>query len=581
MKWAGLFALLTTFVLMLPTALMKLERRFYETRFPEQAARWSNNGSFSAVDTFTMAEDNYCYAAKIRQAGTEAMPGDPFIKSNRSARLAARDTLTFWAYGLFFRGFKDISRAWIAAQTFFLLFWVPCLYLVLTAAGAGRRQAIATAVAVTLFADLARALVLGGPLGEQLKQAFQYSVWLLGSYHYFMGPTRVTGPVMTYPCLFGAALAFCWAAKRKDWLSVLAAGFAGGSLAFVHSDVWTVYGGAIFLYFVVEWVRSKSADPRLVAALAASALPSLAWVWLNRGVTAESALLGIEAGRKLDFGSWPFLLGAWLAYKRAGRTPMGLWLACALASVFIARNSSLVVGVSVDGIPNWAFIGNILLALVAGLWIGGRKHAESERWLWAAALFCALALPRAVSYAAQHFPIQALPKDREAALRWLDENTPKDSVVAALSPMTNFTIPTHTHNGIAVAFLCPHLSDIPVEENAQRADYLTALYGVGMDKYWAKLQEPSDWGKSLWGGVVDVEGRERGMWRGTMFCNLPEEAVGRLLAGASAGRAGKSFPVDYLWQGSFERGLMSKDKPAVPAAEVYRNASVVIYQLKK
>ncbi len=578
--WAGVFALLTTATLMLPVALMKAERRFFQARFPAVAAAWGDDGSFSMVDSFTMAEDNYCYAAKIRQAGSNALPGDPYIRGNQSPRLAARDGLTFWLYGLFFRAFGDIDRAWVVSQALFTLLWVPCFYAVLLAAGAGRRQAVCVASGVTLFADLARALVLGGgPLLAQLRQALQYAFWFLGSYHYFMGPTRITGPVMTYPCLFGAALLFCWTARRRDRLSAAGAGLAGGLLVFIHSDVWTVYGGACLLYTAAVSWRRRALDRRLALLLVCAALPAVPWLFFNRGMGAEAELLGRVAGRHVDWGSWPFLVGAWLAWRFSSETPMGLWLCCALVSVVIGRNSSLILGFGFDGIPNWAFIGNVLLALVAGRALGGRKPADGERWLWAAALLLALAVPRAISYSAQHYFAYALPRDREAAFRWLDENTPKDAVVAALSPMTNLQIPVHTHDKTLSAFICPHLSDIGPEQNARRIDFALELFGAPVERYWSELNRPSDWGDELWAGKVDVAGRERGMWRGALFCNLPEARVGELLKGARAARSGARFPAEYLWQGSFEKGLMAGPSPAAVARIVYRNPGVTIYKL--
>lgn len=578
--WAGFFALLATAILMLPAPLMKAERGFFQKHYPAAAKAWSDNGSFSMVDSFSMSEDNYCYAAKIRQAGTHAVPGDPYIRGNDSSRLAVRDGLTYWVFGLFFRALGDINRTWIVSQAVFTLLWIPLLYMILLAAGAARRQAVCVATGVTLFADLARYVVLqGDPLLAQLRQALQYAVWFLGSYQYFMGPTRITGPVFTYAAFFAAALLFAWAARRRGAASAAAAGLLGGLLVYVHTDVWTVYGGAGALYWAAVSWRKRKPDWRLALLLACAGLVAVPWVALNRGAAGDAELLGAVAGRHVAWGSWPFLVGAWLAWRFAGDTEMGLWLCCALVAVTIGRNSSLLVGFEFPGIPNWAIVGNVLLALVAGRALGGRKPADGRGWLWAAALLCALALPRAISYSAQHYYLYALPSDREDALRWLEKNTPKDSVVAALSPMTNLQIPVHTHDKTVSSFICPHLSDIGARENARRIDYALSLFGADPKRYWSTLNEPSDWGDELWRGVVDVPGRERGMWRVALFCNLPETRIEELILGARADRGGAAYPADYLWQGSFESALMAKRAPAAPAREVYRNAGVTIYKL--
>jgi len=565
---------------MLPAPLMRAERRFFRDHYPAVARGWADNGSFSMVDSFSMSEDNYNYAAKIRQAGTHAFPGDPYIRGNDSARLAVRDGLTYWIFGLFFRVLGDINATWIVSQAFFTLLWIPLLYAILLLTGAARRQAVCVATGVTLFSDLARYIVLQGhPLLAQLRQAAQYAFWFLGSYHYFMGPTRITGPALTFVAFFAAALLFVWAARRRGAAAAAAAGLLGGLLVYIHTDVWTVYGGACALYTAAVSWRKRRIDWRLALLLLCAGLVAVPWLVLNRGSAGDAQLMGAVFGRRVAWDSWPWLVGAWLAWRFAGETEMGLWLCCALIAVTIGRNSSLIVGFGFPELPNWLVIGNVLLAVVIGRGLGGRKPADREGWLWAAALLCALALPRAISYSAQHYFLYALPSDQEDALRWLDENTPKDAVVATLSPMTNLQIPVHTHDKTLFASICPHLSDIGARENARRIDYALSLFGADPKRYWAKLNEPSDWGDELWRGVVDVPGRERGMWHVATFCNLPEPLIGELILHARADRGGATYPADYFWQGPFESELMAKKAPPPGAREVYRNASVKIYKL--
>lgn len=545
---------------------MARHRAFYRSSFPAQFAAWPLNGSFSALDSFSMTEDTYTYAARIRHAGSHALPGDPYVRENASAALTAHDFLTYWTYGLFFRGTGDIKVSWLAAQFLFTLAWFLLLHAMLLRLGAGHGQAIFGAAAITLFADLARALGLAGSPLPAFKQAAQYAFWFLGSYEYLVGPTRITGPLMTYAALFGAGLCGAWSAEKRDKLSPVLAGLATGALAYVHADVWSVALGAAVLHAALAKGR-----PRVVAVALIAAAVSAPFVLMG-GHGAHAELLGWRAGRAVELWSVTALFGAWLAWRSSSKTPMGLWLAGALLSVFIARNSSLITGGSL-GLYNWAYIGNVLLAVAA---VRALRAGHDERYLWAAGLVCALALPRAVSFAAQHHQVHGLPATQEQAFKWLEANTKPDSVVAALSPWTGLTLPVHSHNKTVSSFICRHVSDVSPAENAQRMDYALSLFGVKREKYWSYVRQPSDWGDKLWNGVVDVDGRERGMWV-AHFCNLPEEKVGALLEQAARERKGKTFPVEYLWLGRFERALGAK--PPKSAKPVFNNADVTLYAL--
>src|SRR5438045_8879530 len=99
-RWLPAFAFAVAGLLVLPALLMKAERGFYQKRFPEFARAWPHDGSFSMLESFTMCEDSYVYAARIRHAATHPLPGDPYIRENRSAALTMADFLTYFSFGL-------------------------------------------------------------------------------------------------------------------------------------------------------------------------------------------------------------------------------------------------------------------------------------------------------------------------------------------------------------------------------------------------------------------------------------------------------------------------------------------------
>ncbi|MBI3551110.1 MAG: hypothetical protein HY077_01215 [Elusimicrobia bacterium] len=586
--WALAMAWLCAFVLCLPNFLMRAQRAFYRDHFPAYFQGWTDNGAFSTIDSFSMAEDTYEYVARIRHAAGHSLPGDPFIKSNRSPRMAATDALTFEAFGAVFRMLGDHRRAWMASQFLFALLWVPCLYAVLLMLGATPGQAAWLALLSTLYADLARVIVFLQDflLFDKLKASFQYAFWFLGSYHYFLGPTRPTGPLFTYPCLFLAALAFVRGAAGKGKASLVLGGAAGGLLAYVHADVWAAFHGAGLLYAL--WItagggpsRRERLRPWLMLAL--SAALSLPFVRYGLFTSEQIALQGMTRTRQIAWGSLPSLLGAALCYRRYKDKPMGLWCGCLFLALFCACNIQVLTGwLLLQG--HWYYISNTFLALVGGLWLARKLPALGETdWRWISVLTLLLALPRSIGYAGLHYWVYALPADEERAYEWLDRNTPQDSAVAALSPQTDLRVCAHTHDGVVVSFLIPIISDVSIQENARRLVYALSLYGVRLDDYLKQgLDGSRRWGDQLWLGRASQESRERSglilVHFGALDAARREEALRQ-----AASEPVRDYGADYLWVGAFEKSLV-KDIARLPGRDrlekVFENTAATIFRLR-
>lgn len=556
---------------------MGVQRRFFRTHFPERFQSWTNNGRYSTIDSFALEEDNYYYAARIRQAATHAVPGDPYIRGHRSTRLALTDAITYEAFALIWRIVGDARRAWPSAQFVFVLLWVPCLYFILLELGCARAPAVWLAVLSTLYADLARVLLIFldfNPL-QTLRAALQYSFWFLGSYHYFFGPTRPTGPLFTYPCLFLASLLFVRADGKQDRASLILAGAAGGLLAYVHSDVVSTFFGAAFIYCV--WRASKRAAAMLLVAF----FVALPWVVYCRPAAEQIPLYGMRPGRLFFPGALVFLAGAALSWRFLRDRPMGVWCGSLLAAMFLACNAPLVSGFYLlQG--HYFYIGNTFLVLVLGAWLLPKvRGLEESDWRWLTLLTLLVCLPRLVSYSALHYQIQALPAEEERAYAWLDKNTPEEAVVAALSPQTDLRLSVHTHDRIAVSFLFPIISDVPIAENAERLIFALSLYDARLEDYLAAGDDPSGrWADKLWQGQVDhlAKARDGMMW--VHFCGMEREKIKTLLR-ATAEKPAKSFDVDYLWVGAFEEGLMGRRGVDPKLFEkVFENSAAAVYRRK-
>ncbi|MFI5363807.1 MAG: hypothetical protein ACHQ49_17740 [Elusimicrobiota bacterium] len=576
------FSLAVSLVLCLPAFLMPLQRGFFAKRFPAEFSAWTNNGSFSYLDSFHMAEDQYTYAARIQHAGSHLLPGDAYIRENHSPRLLVRDFIPFYALGWVYRLVGDMPRAWVAIHLLLTFLWVPCLYLFLRRMGAKSEAALFIAVTSTLFNDMTRLLVSGGPVA-MAKDAAQYFFWLLGSYIYWPGPTRLLRPLFTYPCLFLAGAAFAWLDSKRSRAAVLVSGAAGGALLYVHPDVFGFYAGAGVLFTAYSLWRERARALPLLASLAISGLVCLPWLAINASSSSEELdMMGRIYGRMPEWGSVLYLACAASCWRLLRSERLALWTACGLITLVLAVNSQIVIGWQTNH-ATWFYLANTIVALLLAVDWSRRLRVKTESWLWLAACAVLLAAPRALSYSVQHYKIYALPRYEEDALRWLNQNTPQDSVVVALSPMTNFHLPSHTHDKIMIARLFLLTSDLSVKENAERVNFALSLYGVAPRTFMKEGMDASgQWERKLWSGEADAASRERsGALLGYFDVIAPDRMLD-LLETTGREAPGAKFPADYLWVGPFEKSVAPDfaDRARRSGWEtVFENPDVTLYRL--
>jgi hypothetical protein len=580
--WVGLFALAVGAVLSIPHVLMPIQRRFYQKNFPEYFNSWPNNGSFSAIESFYMDTDAFPYAARIHQAGTHLLPGDPHIKENHSGRLIVRDFITISAFGLLYRLVGSISATWVLAQFLLCVLWVPCLYLLLLALDLEPAAALFGAVGYTLFEDLTR-LPMGPPLAEIAKSAAHYLLWPLGSYLYWFGPTRFTRPLFTYPWLFLAAVLAIRAEKSRTWSAAAACGVVGGLLIYVHPDVWGAFMGAMGLFTLYVCWREKRLVPQLWAVLGIAAALSAVGVLAVRPASGGEISVIMPSPRHVNLKSILYLSIAALAWWRLRANKMAVWCVGLLVTISLALNASLMTGFQGASTSLWWYLGNTFGALLLLTLLLRQARFQPATWRWLSLTALLLAIPRATDYSILHYQLYAMPRAQEEALAWLNANTPEDSVVAALNPMANMRVATYTHDKTLTSMIFPLTSNISVQENARRLVEDLKLFGVTPKRFVDVGMAPSaDWGRRLWTGQVDVDEHDRSaMLRYFLWLEDPVEFLSNLTA-AERDPGRKDYEADFLWVGPYERSLMDKNGlpgPLGKAKPVFSNASVSIYRL--
>lgn len=578
------FSFVTSAILCLPAFLMPWQRNFYRRNFPDYFNSWTHNGSFSLADSFYMALDNYTYAAHVQHAGSHSLPGDPFIKENTGWRMTARDFLSYYILGRIFRLTGDMATTWIVIHALFAFIWTPCLYLLLRQMGTDWELAIFIAVISTVLADMTR-LTGTFPYVHALRNAVQYFFWPLGSYTYWFGPLRLTRPLLTYPCLFAAASLFIWSDQSRRKMAPIASGLAGGALTYIHPDVWAAYIGASVLFSAYSFQRDRRLPRHLFVSLAITFFVS-APMWLLGLWDVQNPASMKEFGRNPEWSSLIYLLAIISCWGHIKVSRMALWIASLLGALICALNAHVLLGWRVGySLQNlWFVLCNTFAPLLLSAHWLEKLRVQRITWLWATACMLLLTLPRSFNYSTLHYKMYALPRHEEAAYGWLKKNAPKDSVVAALSVLTNLRIPVHTHNKVLIApALVPMHSELTPAENADRLIYALDLFGVNVKKFsQASLDCSSLWESHLWIGKIDNDGAQR---CGAALSYFPPTASAHnflpLLQEALVKTQHREYAADYLWFGPFERDLAPQRGrlPARPGWEkVYENPSVTIFR---
>ncbi|MBI5594553.1 MAG: hypothetical protein HY928_00540 [Elusimicrobia bacterium] len=587
----------------LPSVLMPAYRRFYQKKFPEVAAQWSNNGSFTHFAYIgAEGEDQLGIGARVLDASRSLVPGDPYLGKPPTRRLATFDSGAFMALGLVQRLTGDLDRTWVVSRVLLSLLCFWAFFALLQRLGAGPAQSVFTAAVLTLFLDIAFAML--DPAADPVdlaKNVARKSLWLLGGDFYLFGPTHFVRPAMNYPAYAAACLpmvALRGAQPGPRGLAFgAAAGLAGGLLAYVHFDVWMVFCASAAVYLAALSLERRPLRPHgpALAACVTAALVSLPF------------FLAHFSARPEEFEARPFLIGggfyrpslvnlaaAWVFWRRRDDAPAWAWFSASQAAAFLLLNMSLLLPM---GVQRYFVIFGANVTLLPGLAaLLLRRTADSERWLWATAVVAALAVGRSVSYAAQLYPTYSIPRDYEAAFAWLKARPCAGKVLATLDGEVARLAPVHGGCAVLAVRANPFESDITNAENLRRTSYALDLFAAPKSRPAAVELFSRPGGQAIlarqaWTGRYDrAEFHKRpaetlyftGLYATPKERGLPESGRDIDFPAVLAERLSRKegpYPVDFLWEGPLERGLRpAADKRPPGAGElVYENPSVRLF----
>ena len=265
------------------------------------------------------------------------------------------------------------------------------------------------------------------------QAAVQYAFWFLGSYHYFLGPTRITGPLFTYPCLFLAALVFARADEKEGRL-VARRGRAlrrpaglrscrclfrvlgcGRSLCSRAPPQARGYDAGDFVGGQPALARLLPADRDQIGALGAGPRPAV--------------LLGLARvfGRRRSVLAEIRASGSAAVVRRASAR-------CSRPAIPALDRRGLGAGPLVfhrQHVPLFSSSAR------GSRRVPGFREAD---WRWLTALTFLVCLPRLVSYSALHYKVPRCPPPSSKPTLARQEHA-AGSVVAALSPRRIFASP--------------------------------------------------------------------------------------------------------------------------------------------
>lgn len=555
-------------------------RNVAQAKFPERAAHWPVRGSYALVGLSAgeNQQEDMIYASRVKEASEHLLPYDPYVRENRSLRLLLVDHLNYRFMGAVHLLTGNISLTWLVTRLLCCVFWFLLVYKLTFRLTGSEDVAIFTGVFITCFSYLLTFLFVSAlqwswnPVKLLAKNA-----WVVLSYGRTESLYRLPRPGLTYAALFLAALLNIRAAEERGLKWAVISGVWGGLLAYTRLDISTTFLGAT-VFFAVAHGWKHGYDRRLPAAAGIAVLISLPFYLVNMGPSRELLLkTNVTFGRHIYWGSLPYL-ALFAAALRWERAPARLFMACVAGSVGVIMNSQLITGFELQW-EHWAFFANIFVFFFVLSYVPERFKARGRAWLAAGALCAALAFLQNMVYASIHYPFQGLPLDKERAAQWLTANTQRESVVLALDPEAVLMIPAYTHNKTGFAHGAPHISDLPLRENARRMREVLRLYGADEEKFFRECIEKKT--------PLERRATERrtqpmeGFVRGMFFHGIETPYMLEVWKDAKASPLKEPVRTDYVWVGDFERRYLGGDFPKgspLELEEAYRGGTVAIYR---
>src|SRR3989344_725939 len=297
------------------------------------------------------------------------------------------------------------------------------------------------------------------------------------------------------------ALAFYFtlcALKRREKTSIYLAGINFGILFYTYLYDWVYFFTGLGIMFACFMVMRDYDEMKITAKIEGIGLVISVFYWINF-FQLNSLLqyhdiflrIGAEISHRFRWASaWKSYLRnlmliafLWALFRRAGKIT-AVYLAALLLAYFAVVNVQVILGFNPHP-DHWyrvEFLPIGLAVMYIAFWFYGKiLRFVSMRWAVLCVAGFILLLFGQELYLQYNFSKASakdfsLPKAEFAGYEWLNENTPKDSVVGVLSPKTNIELSLYTHNKIFLPGGGNSLA--PTEEIWDRLMIMAKVFGV-------------------------------------------------------------------------------------------------------
>lgn len=443
-------------------------------------------------------------------------------------------------------------------------------------------------------------------------------LWRLVANLFDPGITRIAVPSPGLAVFF----AFLWAwvsLLERGWRigAVLIAGLLLGCSAYVYFFygvfAWcvallTFAGALVFRRF--DFARRAGGSMLVGAVLTIPyALHLLATRSLPNVLELQQRI-GAQLGHNIIWSPVSFVLvlvlipSVWWLGSRMARRRQAAFIILLLVATVVVQNIQVVTGMTIQP-DHWGSRVNVYVYALA-LWIsavwGLRLFRVSGRTIqFAGILILCTAVGLGATIRIVHSHTTAFdyvfPRDMQDAMHWINTQTPRDSVVASIAPLTLIAVPFFTHANSYLPVSCFTLAS--TTEVIERWEELTRLFGMPEDLFVASAGDADVLVNPARGRIMDPNLilfcdqysylQENPYIGGDSRRTMPPEVLANLRTHLRAvsespppDRFMVSHRVDYVFYGPMERYMSTRDPSRYENLHlVYQNASVRIYQVEK
>ncbi len=602
----GVFLLL----LVRPLYIVSL-RRGLEAGFPEYWAQLTTNGSPTMLVPALMGSryhDEALYASRTRQVLVRGVPANPYVRGAHGVPQWFTDCVSHYllaAPAALFGG--NMTLAWPAAGALLGALWFLLFYRVYAWWSGRQDVALPLALFSISFPDLYSWLL---DVNLNWRVTLERYAAVFFSHH-----ALVTPYFYRLPSLFLSMFLLCWVfvgamrlswetEKRSAWAALL--GFGLGLMILVHPFEYA-YGFLTFSIFTAAlWKLEPSPARRwnvTLAFLASGLVPAAYIAVFFAPQLSSGALDSLTPVPSRHFYLITLVHAAFAGFGisrlRAEpdfrRRAVWLLLVSAQAAGFLVRNAQVVLGFELQVmhyIPMVSFFGTVMAFLVLAEAMSGPRRWDRRLGALATLAVLACVLAREKSAAEATYQLFGLPRDAEAALRWVKERLPAEALVLSLSMSTNETIPLYTDAKVQVqAIGVNHSGPIALEAFTEDAARLlkTCRADVGrfLEERWVmpSAREAARARIALEQTTlarVDLVDVERGEWFYGYYTNNPvtDEVSARAARARFPARVERAAELErpyYIWVDARDAHLYRQSPESFGGRLLYGNPTVKIY----